>query len=331
MKTLIRLAGILFVVLGFCVMFFAPAAWLRHPANDALTATLVVSDGWTVRDVASALGDAKLASPFAYRLYSWIDAAATRPRAGTYVIPVGSNYRAIARMIAMGPARNEVSLTIIEGWTIEDISGALTKQGIMMAPSDFFAERFASSYPFLKGLTPVTTLEGYLFPDTYRVWKDQLPDGLLKKQLDEFGSKTQGFEEEAVKQGRTFRDVVILASILEKEVKNDADRAIVAGIFMNRLKAGMALQSDATLNYILKSGKSRLSGNDLASTSLYNTYKNRGLPPGPISNPGLASLQAALHPAETPYWYFLTDDQGKTYFAKTLEEHVRNRYRAFGE
>lgn len=330
MKTLIRLAGILFVVLGFGVMFFAPAAWLRHPANDAPTVSLVVKDGWTIRDVASALGEEKLASPFAYRLYSWIDSAATRPRAGTYAIPVGSNYRMIARTIALGPARNEVSFTTIEGWTISDVSAALAKQGTAIAPSDFFAERLAAEYPFLRTLPAGTTLEGYLFPDTYRVWKDQLPDALLKKQLDEFTSKTEGFEAEVVKQGRSFRDVVILASIIEKEVKNDADRPIVAGIFMNRLKAGMAMQSDATLNYVLKSGKSRLSGDDLASTSPYNTYKNKGLPPGPISNPGFASLQAALRPAETPYWYFLTDDQGKTYFAKTFEEHVRNRYKAFG-
>lgn len=331
MKWFFRLVGIAVVIAGFGVMFFAPAAWLRQPAKDAPTITVDVRDGWTVRDVSRALGGVKLVSPFAYRLYSWIDSAAMRPRAGTYVIPKGSNYRSIARMIALGPARNEMSFTVIEGWTISDILKALEKEGIKMAPSDFFAERFSSNYSFFKTLSSGTTMEGYLFPDTYRVWKDQMPDALIMKQLDEFASKTKGFEEEAAKQGRSFRDVVILASIIEKEVRNDEDRATVAGIFMNRLEKGMRLQSDATLNYVIKSGRSRLNSDDVASDSPYNTYQYAGLPPGPISNPGFASLEAALHPAKTPYWYFLTDDQGKTYFGKTLEEHVRNRYKAFGE
>lgn len=229
------------------------------------------------------------------------------------------------------PKREEVSITVIEGWTVQDIQRTLQGLGVDVVPSDFFASAFMSDAPFLKGLSPTTSMEGYLFPDTYRVWKDELPNALILKQLREFAEKTEGFEAEAQKQGRSFREVVILASILEKEVRNPEELPIVAGIFMNRLKRGMLLQSDATLNYVLQTGQSRLTAGDLKNTSPYNTYKYGGLPPGPISNPGKPALDAALHPAKTEYLYFLTDSSGKTYFARTLEEHIRNRYRAFGE
>jgi UPF0755 protein len=173
-------------------------------------------------------------------------------------------------------------------------------------------------------------MEGYLFPDTYRVYKDQLPDALLRKQLEEFALQTSGFEGVAASQKRTLPDVVILASIVEKEAATDADRSIVAGIFMHRLDEGMRLQSDATLNYVLQTGRSQLTYDEIENTSPYNTYRYEGLPPGPISNPGKASLDAALHPAQTDYLFFLSDAQGKTYFARTLEEHAQNRIKAFG-
>lgn len=225
--------------------------------------------------------------------------------------------RLIAQNQPHVPPREEVSVTVIEGWTVRDIMDALQAKGIDVRPSDFLAARFADDFPFLKTLPPETNLEGYLVPDTYRVWKDELPDGLIKKQLSLFPVTTT-------------RDQLILASIVEKEAKYEADRPIIAGIFMNRLKIGMALQSDATLNYVLRSGQARLTAKDLETNSPYNTYANRGLPPGPICNPGRSSLEAAIHPTKTSYFYFLTDSQGKAYYAKTLEEHVRNRLKAFG-
>ncbi len=223
-----------------------------------------------------------------------------------------------AKRIAAVPAREEVTVRIIEGWTTIEIQKELENFGLDVQPSDFLAERFAGDFSFLKDLPPGTTLEGYLFPDTYRVWKDELPDGLFRKQLAEFLEKTEAF-------GTSSRDVVILASIIEKEVKRDEDRPIVAGIFTNRLSVGMALQSDATLNYIIRSGRDSLNAEELKNKSPYNSYQNRGLPPGPISNPGLASLEAANNPAKTDYWYFLTDKDGIAHFAKTLEGHAANR------
>lgn len=330
MRKISLLLGIGCIALAAFGVFFVPAAWLRFPLPGAPTIRFEVPQGATIRTVADLLVEKKLlGSATGYRLYGAFDSAATRPKAGIYDLKPGMSYKQLARTFALGPAREELSMTVIEGWTMSDIRSALGEKGIDVRPSDMLAERFAGDYPFLKNLPSGTTLEGYLFPDTYRVWKDQLPDGLIGKQLDEFSVKTAGFDAEAAAQGRTLRDVIILASIVEKEVRRDEDRAIVAGIFMNRLNDGMRLQSDATLNYVLRSGRDRLTSEDLKNESPYNTYLYAGLPPGPIGNPGKPSLDAALFPKKTDFRYFLTDSEGKTYFARTLEEHVRNRQKAF--
>lgn len=245
-----------------------------------------------------------------------------------------------ARLAALQNKREEVSLRVIEGWTIDEIAKYLAdKQGISAADVKTsigasvdrapMASHWRDDYAFLKSLPKNRSLEGYLYPDTYRVWKDELPNALFDKQLSEFNQKfgdaTVGPQSAPLK---TLDDVVILASIVEAEVTANTDRAIVAGIFLNRLRIGMALQTDASLSYLHGSNRAQATAEDLASESLYNTYKYRGLPPGPVGNPGEASMNAVLHPKKTDYLYFLTDKNGKVYYAKTLEEHAANRAKA---
>jgi UPF0755 protein len=122
--------------------------------------------------------------------------------------------------------------------------------------------------------------------------------------------------------------VVTLASVVEKEVKGDADRHIVAGIFLRRMKNGMRLQSDATVSYGLDAGQSIASAKDVTVNSPYNTYLRDGLPAGPIDNPSLSSIRAVLEPTDTPYYYFLTDKSGTVHYAKTFEEHKKNVQKA---
>ncbi len=152
----------------------------------------------------------------------------------------------------------------------------------------------------------------------------------MRKQLEEFAKRADRIALEGKKQGRTLQEIVTLASIVEKEVSTPADRKIVAGIFLNRIADGMMLQSDATVNYITQTGRTRSTQNDLNIDSPYNTYHHVGLPPGPICNPGEDALEAALHPTPSSYRYFLTDSNGKVYYGKTFEEHQRNRQKAFG-
>lgn len=331
MKKLLIIFGLAAAVL-VALFWFAPAAWFSLPLPGAARVHLAIPGGASAEQVADLLVEKKLVdSKFKYLLYARLNRAARQPKVGEYDLLPGMSYQQLARILARGQTRQELTVQIIEGWSIKEVEEVLTKLGVDVRPGDFSAERFEREFEFLRDLPKGAALEGYLFPDTYRVWEDELPDGLLRRQLQEFQLKTVGFDEEAKRQRRTLRDVVILASILEKEIGRDEDRAIVAGIFMNRLRIGMRLQSDATLNYITRSGRSRMTASDLENESPYNTYKYAGLPPGPIGNPGKASLDAALYPAKTDYWYFLTDAEGRTYFARTLEEHRWNRVKAFGQ
>ncbi|MBI4138788.1 endolytic transglycosylase MltG [Candidatus Uhrbacteria bacterium] len=331
MKALFWFGGILFLAATIGVVRALPEVYVRVPLPDAPRVRIEIPPGASVSSIADRLREAKLiSSPLLYRIYAQVDPAAATPRAGEYHLRIGLNYRDLARLLARGPEREEATVRILEGWTIADVMTELGKAGVDARPSDFLAERFASEFPFLNALPPKTTLEGYLFPDTYRVWKDELPDGLFRKQLAEFQEKTADMPAKLQAQKRSLSELVTLASIVEKEARHDEDRPTIAGIFMNRLSIGMALQSDATLNYVLQTGRSRLTLDEVKNESPYNTYAHTGLPPGPIANPGLASLRAALDPKDTPYFYFLTDETGKAYYARTLEEHAANRRKAFG-
>ncbi|MBD3251912.1 endolytic transglycosylase MltG [Candidatus Uhrbacteria bacterium] len=188
-----------------------------------------------------------------------------------------------------------------------------------------------ADYAFLSEVPESHSLEGYLFPDTYEVWEDQLPEGLIRKQLRTFANKVIiPLEEQRAASGLSWHEVVTLASIVEAEVRTPKTRKVVAGIFLNRLNDGMRLQSDATLNYIIDEGRDRATQQDLKLDSPYNTYRLEGLPPGPVGNPGLSSIEAVLNPTPTEYYFFLTDESGNVYYAETFEGHQRNRQEAFG-
>lgn len=321
--------GVCFLALGVGAIFFVPAAWVSVPVKDAPTLSIDIPENGTAESVAELLKQkGVLTTTIGYGIYARIDTSANKPKAGTYSVQPGMNYRKLARMFFFGPERSEIEIKIIEGWTLADEETAVRAAGGTWKTP--LASEWKADFPFLASLAKGATLEGYAFPDTYRVWKDQLPEGLIQKQLETISLIATRIEAEAKKQGRTLNEVVTLASIVEKEVAKPEDRKIVAGIFWNRLKIGMALQSDATVNYVTHAGRTRPTAKDLAVESPYNTYTHRGLPPGPISNPGSDALEAALDPAKTEYLYFLTDADGKTYFAKTLDEHIRNRNKAFG-
>ena len=168
------------------------------------------------------------------------------------------------------------------------------------------------------------SLEGYLFPDTYRFFKDaKLPD-VVNKMIANLENKLTSDLKMAIKNSSfTTYEVLTMASLIEKEVKSDSDREIVSGILWKRLKAKIPLQVDATLVYI--TGRKEISDADKKINSPYNTYYYRGLPKGPISNPGLSAIRAAVFPENSPYWYYLSAKDGQTIFSQTLEEHNRNK------
>jgi UPF0755 protein len=222
---------------------------------------------------------------------------------------------------------HERTITIIEGWRIQDIAASLDKSGVVSA-DDFISaakiDNWRDQYGFLSD-PKIKSLEGYLFPDTYRIFTDASSSDIIEKMLDNFDHKvTPEMRAQLAAKQRSLHDMVILASIIEREALYDEDRAMIADIFLKRLEAGIGLQSDATINYITGKKTVRPTFDDLKVNSLYNTYKYRGLPPGPISNPGLASLQAAIYPRANDYYYFLTDSDGRAHFGRTFAEHQQN-------
>ncbi len=272
---------------------------------------------------------------------------------GVFGLRSALNQRNMARQ-AKQPApqpREEISLTFIEGLSNKELAGFLAKNHVVDSPNDFLTatKNFnAQEYSNFLPAAAAGNLQGFLYPDTYRFFKDitdrsetsnsEASNIVINKLLTTFGQKIPDDAVGLAKaQGLNLYQAITLASIIEKETGRtaitdeqkqglDAERGIIAGIFYNRLKIGMALESDATINYITGKNDPAVSQADTKIKSPYNTYQNRGLTPTPIANPSLSSILAVLHPTETNYLYFLHDQNtGKAYYAKTYEEHLRNK------
>ncbi len=221
----------------------------------------------------------------------------------------------------------EKQIVIPEGWTISEIAEYLAEQNLVGA-SEFKnecgnIEKWSRQYSFLDAIPEGSSLEGFLFPDTYRVFSDTTAEAIVNKMLSTFKKKVIDSEILPIDGNEYIR--MKIASILASEVKEFEDMKHVAGIISNRTKIGMPLQMDSTANYIIGSTRDRLSHNETKLDTPYNTYKYPGLPPTPISNPGLDAIRAAVTPEKNDYFFFLTDKKGVVYYARTHEEHIRNR------
>jgi UPF0755 protein len=226
------------------------------------------------------------------------------------------------------------AIMVPEGWTIYDIAAELERQWIC-SREDFLATAHDTS--LISDLAPhAASLEGFLFPSTYQFTRHTTCEQVAKRMVQEFRAHWESLNPSgpaSLPNGLAPEQVVNLASLVERETPNPAERPLVAGVFYNRLRRGIALQCDPTVQYAIELAAGRpkkaLRPSDLRFDSPYNTYEHRGLPPGPIASPGAASLRAALWPAKTDYMYFVANDQGGHNFSRTLEEHNRNvaRYR----
>jgi len=206
-----------------------------------------------------------------------------------------------------------IKVTIPEGYSAEQISDVLGKN----------IPGFSAS-AFLKKASP---LEGYLFPNTYFFNQNTLPEDAVIAMHGLFDQEAKTVEGRIEASGHSTSSVVIMASLLEREATSSGDRRIIAGILWKRLDDKMPLQVDASLAYALDKQGSKLTSADLATTSPFNTYKNLGLPPTPIGNPGLSAIEDALAPATTTYWYYLSDSKGSIHFASTYDEQKANEYK----
>ncbi len=249
---------------------------------------------------------------------------------GEYKLYTGMGMGEVLKILTTG-IYPEAKITIIEGWNIKDITKYLVKKNLVDS-KDFLNEiqnvdvEWLVKYDFLKDKPERASLEGYLFPDTYKIFIGTNSEAIVNKMLSNFEKRiNKEMLDEIKSQGKTLYEILTMASIIEKEVPKDEDRKIVADIFYKRLKIGKALESCATINYILGDSKKKLSFEDTRVESSYNTYIHPGLPPGPICNPSLSAIRAAIYPQKNDYWYFLSADDGTTIFSKTIEKHIKNK------
>jgi UPF0755 protein len=229
-----------------------------------------------------------------------------------------------------------LTVTVPEGLRSEEVALVMERGGIVKA-EDFRRALASEAYDFafLAERPPGAGLEGYLFPATYGFSRGVTAEEVVRRMLAAFDAQVTPALRQAIQaSGLTLHEAVTLASIVEREAVRPEERPLIAGVFLNRLRLGMPLGADPTIQYALANDpasverfgfwKQGLTTEDLQVDSPYNTYVNGGLPPGPIANPGLASLEAVAHPAQTSYLYFVARQDGSHVFAETLEEHLRN-------
>jgi UPF0755 protein len=311
------------LLLGVCVWVALEA---RRAASIPPRAVLVeIEKGWGVRAIADALkkeGVLTNKTLFVGRYRLFFHRAALK--AGQYELTAPSTPQAVIEALSRGLVYLR-PVTVAEGLTAGETFPVFREAGFG-AGEDFI--KAAADTAALGLLDPrAADLEGYLFPETYRLPKGITAAGILAKMVDQFRAVfTEDWRRRAAALGFSVRDTVILASLIEKETGRPEEKPLVSSVFHNRLRAGMKLDCDPTIIYALKQAGTydgKLHGKDMRFDSPYNTYLHAGLPPGPICNPGRASLEAALHPAETDFLYFVARRDGSHKFSRTFGEHNR--------
>ena len=299
---------------------------LHQPANpSSAKIRFVVPPGATFHTVADTLHRAGLIdSVTVFDLYARYKHLDRNIEAGAYQL--SRNLNMVQILTALQTATpEEIFVTIPEGYTIKKTAARLDQGGLIKG-SDYIAQAVAGqyNYDFLKDLPVGTPLEGFLFPDTYLIPHNGTAKQLVTLQLDAFNSHWNDTRKaQAVQRKLSALQIVTIASMIEREARFDDDRPLVASVIYNRLSAGWPLQVDATVLYAKGVWQSSVTKEDRMIQSPYNTYLHTGLPPGPIANPGIKAIDAALQPAQTGYFFYLSDPQGHNHYARTNEEFAR--------
>jgi len=272
--------------------------YLPKDVNLTESKLFLVEKGQNLFQIAENLEkDSLIKNKSFFDFYIFIKGTQRKLQAGEYYLSPSENVPTIAKKIISGDIAKTV-VTIPEGFTVKQIE---EKLGLKL---------------------PGGNLEGFLFPDTYQFPAKISGEEVVKKMRDNFEKKlTPDLREEIERQGKTIFEIITAASLIEKEVKTKEDKETVSGILWKRLKNNIPLQVDATISYITNKKTTEISVEETKIDSPYNTYKYKGLPLGPICNPGLESILAAMYPKSSEYWYYLSTPEGETIFSETLEEH----------
>ncbi len=285
-----------------------------------------VKSGQSLGEISGNLASQKvLNNKYPFYLYVLVFGKANYLKTGEYSFSPKDDFIDVADKIIKGDTY-KIKITFPEGFNLKETESRLGSSGLPLELGDFFAKDFKKDFSILENIPDSASLEGYLFPDTYFFAPNVKEKEIVEVFLQNFDKRfSKGLRDEVSKQDKEISDIVIMASLIEKEVKTEEDKKVVSGIFWKRIEIGQPLQSCATIAYILNVDKWIYSYDDTRIVSPYNTYLNRGLPAGPICNPGLESIQAALYPEESDYLYYLSTPEGRTIFSKTLAEHNMNK------
>ena len=298
--------------------------------DDGGSQVLVIGKDATGTEIADMLYEHGLIrSTQVFKLWLALSGAGSKLQSGHYQIPNKVSVHELINLLQEGHVES-IKLTIPEGYTVGDIAIALEKAQIMKA-SDFLAEaKTFVPYPYMKGTKPTTyPVEGFLFPSTYEVPVGATPKDVILMMSEQMNRYlTPAVKKQIQAQHMSIHDFVTLASIVERESLFDADRPTIAGVFKKRLAHGIPLQSDATISYVLGYATENVTIGDTQLQSPYNTYVSKGLPPGPIANPGKKALDAVLYSEDTDYLYFVADKEGHNHFSKTYAAGSSNQGQA---
>ncbi len=339
---------LLFFLLTFFLVITVFSGWVyislnkNYYSEDKKEVLFKVSQGDGVQLIAEDLQkEGIIENSFIFTGYVFLSNKKGSLQAGTYKIEPGMSVIDIVELFSSGDVVFE-TITIIEGWSLLDISNYFEEKGITTRDEFFNSTGISSEqadligikkklpknfsdFKILRDKPEESSLEGYLFPDTYKIPFESEADDVLKVVIANFEDKAYNI----VKDSEDIHKIIIMASLLEKEVVSFEDKRKVSDILWRRLEVGMPLQIDATVNYVTGKRGIDVTTKETQVDSLYNTYQYKGLPKGPISNPGIESIKATLDPLENNYWYYLSNPEtGKTIFSRNHEEHVqaKNKY-----
>lgn len=337
-KLLILAIACFTLAIFLTVGFFLTRYYISPPSSDSTQSTFTIQKGEALTNVAMDLEkQGFIRSALAFRVIVQISGYQNQIQAGTFHLAKNLSLKEVAYSLTRGTTDRHI--TILEGWRIEEIAEYLDaqkiikKQTFLDAAADYDASKysFIPSYPSSDLDQPYRRLEGYLFPDTYELPVDVTASQIITKMLDNFAVRLPQ-DQRSPSTKLTFAQTIILASIVEREAKTDADRATVAGILLKRfLTPGWRLEADDTIQFALGYDsadatwwKRVLTAKDLQINSPYNTKIADALPPTPIDSPSLSSIKATLNPTNTNYWFYITGTDGTMHYAKTLDQQNLN-------
>ena len=319
---------IIFILLSIVAFVFTQIGPYNKNNKDDIV--IDIPTGSTLNQVTDILKENNLIkNKIIFKLYVRLSDNSSKLKSGKYLFNQTYSNKQIINDLSKGKVYNDgIRITIPEGSTSIEIVDLLTKNNLgdkkVYKKLINNPKEFKNRFKFLDDEN-IVSLEGFLYPSTYYFKEDESEKYILNHMLETFESKYNDKLQKRQKElNKSLYEVINLASIVEKEAVLDEDRPIIASVFYNRINIGMPLQSDATIQYIFKERKKSITYNDLKIDSPYNTYKVQGLPPTPIANPGIKSIEAVLYPANTEYLYFVATIEGGNNYSKTYEEHIKN-------